>query len=65
MKDITKSDWIAYRLVQDSGMHNMMSPDAVRASGLNKNVYFAILKNYDPQTFADLVYKIEKELKVK
>ena len=24
----------------------------------------AILKNYDPQTFADLVYKIEKELKV-
>ena len=25
----------------------------------------AILKNYDPQTFADLVYKIEKALKVK
>ena len=25
----------------------------------------AILKNYDPQTFADLIYKIEKELKVK
>ena len=25
----------------------------------------AILKNYDPQTFADLVYKIEKELKEK
>ena len=24
----------------------------------------AILKNYDPQTFSDLVYKIEKELKV-
>ena len=24
----------------------------------------AILKQYDPQTFADLVYKIEKELKV-
>ena len=24
----------------------------------------AILKNYDPQTFADLIYKIEKELKV-
>ncbi len=23
----------------------------------------AILKNYDPQTFADLIYKIEKELK--
>ena len=24
----------------------------------------AILKNYDPQTFADLIYRIEKELKV-
>ena len=24
----------------------------------------AVLKNYDPQTFADLVYRIEKELKV-
>ena len=24
----------------------------------------AILKNYDPQTFADLVYRIDKELKV-
>ena len=24
----------------------------------------AILKNYDPQTFANLVYKIEKELKI-
>ena len=24
----------------------------------------AILKNYDPQTFADLIYRIEKELKI-
>ena len=36
--------------------------------GKNGNIIWkypgAILKNYDPQTFADLVYKIEKELKV-
>ena len=36
--------------------------------GKNGNIIWsfpgAILKNYDPQTFADLIYKIEKELKV-
>ena len=36
--------------------------------GQNGNITWsypgAILKNYDPQTFANLVYKIEKELKI-
>ncbi len=36
--------------------------------GKNGNIIWkypgAILKNYDPQTFADLIYRIEKELKV-
>ena len=36
--------------------------------GKNGNIVWkypgAILKNYDPQTFSDLVYKIERELKV-
>ena len=36
--------------------------------GQNGNIIWsypgAILKNYDPQTFANLVYKIEKELKI-
>ena len=47
MKPITKSDWEAYRTVQDSGLYNMMSPDAIRASGLDKDTYFAIVKSYD------------------
>ena len=36
--------------------------------GKNGNIIWkypgAILKNYDPQTYADLIYKIEKALKV-
>ena len=46
MKPITKSDWEAYRTVQDSGLYNMLSPDAIRESGLDKDTYFDIVKNY-------------------
>ena len=47
MKPITKSDWEAYRQVQKDGLYNMSSPDAVRASGLDKDTYFAIVSDYD------------------
>ena len=47
MKPITKSDWEAYRQVQDSGLYNMMSPDAIRTSGLDKDTYIAIMSDYD------------------
>ena len=47
MKDITRSDWDAYRRVQKTGFYNMLSPDAVRSSGLDKDTYFEIVKNYD------------------
>ena len=47
MKPITKSDWEAYRRVQNDGMYNMSSPEAVRASGLDKDVYFQIIEQYD------------------
>ena len=47
MKDITRSEWEAYRRVQDSGLYNMFSPDAIRDSGLDKNTYLAIMDNYD------------------
>ena len=47
MKPITKSDWEAYITVQDSGLYNMLSPDAIRASGLDKDTYFAIVSDYD------------------
>ena len=44
--DITKEDWEAYKTVQDSGLHNMFTPDAIRASGLDKETYKTIIKNY-------------------
>ena len=44
--DITEENWEAYRTVQDSGLHNMFSPQAIMASGLDKNTYMAIVKNY-------------------
>ena len=47
MRDITRSEWEAYRTVQDSGLYNMMSPNAVRSSGLDRDIYFAIIERYD------------------
>ena len=47
MRDITRSEWEAYREVQDSGLYNMMSPNAVRSSGLDRYTYFSIIERYD------------------
>jgi hypothetical protein len=44
--DITQAQWAAYRIVQNMGLYNMMSGEAVRDSGLDKDVYFSILTNY-------------------
>jgi len=43
---VTKEDFGDYLEVQQSGMYNMMSPDAIMASGLDRNVYMEILSNY-------------------
>ena len=47
MKDITRDEWEAYRRVQKTGFYNMLEPDAVRSSGLDRDTYFDIVKNYD------------------
>jgi len=44
--EITKDEWNAYREVQDSGMYNMFSPEAIRESGLDKETYLVIVTNY-------------------
>ncbi len=54
--DITKEEWTAYRNVQDGGMYNMFDPDAVRETGLDKETYMTIIKNY-----SELKEKYEKE----
>ena len=46
-KEITREQWDSYVEVQKSGMHNMLSPDAVRAAGLDKEDYFLIIDNYE------------------
>ena len=47
MRDITRADWEAYIRVQKTGVYNMISPDAVRSTGLDKDTYFEIVKNYE------------------
>ena len=77
LKNFTKSFTVDYPLLYGSAkdMNKVMRDyDGVYAVpssfliGKNGNIIWkypgAILKNYDPQTFADLVYKIEKALKV-
>ena len=44
--DITKEDFEDYLKVQSSGLYNMLSPDAIMASGLDRNVYMEIISNY-------------------
>jgi len=77
LKNFTKSFTVDYPLLYGSAkdinkvMRDYDGVYAVPSSfliGKNGNIIWkypgAILKNYDPQTFADLVYKIEKELKI-
>ena len=47
MKDITRYEWECYIKVQKGGLYNMLSPEAIRMSGLDKNTYFEIVENYD------------------
>ena len=46
MEEITKKQWKAYKRVQEGGLYNMLTPDAVRDSGLDKDIYFSIIKHY-------------------
>ena len=78
LKNFSKSFSVDYPLLYGSAkdMNNVMRDyDGVYAVpssfliGKDRKIIWkypgAILKNYDPQTFADLIYKIEKALKVK
>ena len=44
---VTKEDFEAFEYVRQEGMYNMLSPDAILMSGLDKNTYLEIVKNYD------------------
>tara|TARA_Y100001938_G_C8084948_1_gene431383 strand:+ start:1261 stop:1440 length:180 start_codon:yes stop_codon:yes gene_type:complete len=47
MNEITRYEWECYREVQKGGLYNMFTPDAIRASGLDKKTYFIIVEHYD------------------
>ena len=42
----TKEQFKAYRRVQKGGAYNMYTPDAILSTGLDKETYFDIIKNY-------------------
>ena len=43
---VTKEDFEAFEEVREEGMYNMMSPNAILMSGLDKSKYLEILSNY-------------------
>ena len=47
MENITKEMFDSYKKVQNSGVYNMFTPDAVLATGLDKKTYFTIIENYE------------------
>ena len=42
----TKEQFQAYIDVQKGGEYNMFTPDAILSTGLDKETYFDIIKNY-------------------
>lgn len=42
----TKEQFTAYVRVQYSGLWNMFSPEAIEATGLDKETYLRILRSY-------------------
>ena len=45
--EISKEQFEAYKKVQTSGNYNMFSPDAILATGLDKESYFELIDKYD------------------
>ena len=44
---VTKAQFRAYKRVQNSGDYNMFDPNARMLTGLDKNTYLSIMKNYE------------------
>jgi len=45
--EITREQFEGYKEVQSSGQYNMFDPNARMLTGLDKNTYLSIMKNYD------------------
>lgn len=44
---VTKEQFKAYRKVQEEGKYNMFDSRAIKATGLDKETYFEIIKHYN------------------
>ena len=47
MAEVTRAEWEAYRIIENMGLYDMFSAEAVRDSGLDKDTYLFIMDNYD------------------
>ena len=45
--NVTEEMFDRYEQVRESGAFNMLSPDAIAMSGLDKDAYICIIENYD------------------
>ena len=48
--EVTEAQFRAYTKVQSGGKYNMFDPNARMLTGLDKNTYLAIMKNYSELT---------------
>ena len=47
MAEVSRAEWEAYRIIENMGLYDMFSAEAVRDSGLDKDTYLFIMENYD------------------
>ena len=47
MAEVSRAEWEAYRIIENMGLYDMFSAEAVRDSGLDKDTYLFIMDNYD------------------
>ena len=47
MAEVSRAEWEAYRIIENMGLYDMFSAEAVRDSGLDNDTYLFIMENYD------------------
>ena len=47
MAEVSRAEWEAYRIIENMGLYDMFSAEAVSDSGLDKDTYLFIMENYD------------------
>ena len=45
MAEVSRAEWEAYRIIENMGLYDMFSAEAVRDSGLDKDTYLFIMEN--------------------